>query len=459
MLVIVSDLHFKDGTTGTSISANAFRLFANRLQEMAGRASRRADGSYHPIEQIDLVLLGDILDPLRSTRWFDTQPDSPAYLRPWHDPQREDYSTKLRQITQAIIENNREAFAILRSLSQGNQLQIAENNSEAPTSVSLPVNIYYMVGNHDWYYHLPGPEYDAIRQTVIEAMGLANPPTPFPHSANELSALEETLKQHSVFCRHGDIYDRMNYNPETGRNTATLGDAIALELVDRFHYLIQHEYQDTLPQAFVHGLRQLGNVRPTVLTPLWIEHLIRICADEPHYRETIEQAWDKLVDDFLALDFIRQHDSWNPFDRIDAMEAVLRLTKPLSFHTVNRLLVRFRRQIWGGRDAFSQHALGEDAYRRKDAQYIVYGHTHIPEVIPLDVLRVGNRSYEQVYINTGTWNAYHELAAGSLQYFKFVQIHLMTFAVFYREDERSGRKMEVWNGTLSPKPEETDEQG
>jgi hypothetical protein len=36
-------------------------------------ASFRQDGSYRPIESIDLVLMGDILDPLHSTRWLDTQ--------------------------------------------------------------------------------------------------------------------------------------------------------------------------------------------------------------------------------------------------------------------------------------------------------------------------------------------------------------------------------------------------
>ena len=62
MLVIVSDLHLKDGTSGTSITPDAFRIFAERLRSMAYRASWRLDGKYRPIDTIDLVLLGDVFD-------------------------------------------------------------------------------------------------------------------------------------------------------------------------------------------------------------------------------------------------------------------------------------------------------------------------------------------------------------------------------------------------------------
>ena len=72
MLVIISDLHLKDGTSGTSITPDAFRIFAERLQSMAYRASWRTDGKYRPVEVIDLVLLGDVFDHILSSRWHDT---------------------------------------------------------------------------------------------------------------------------------------------------------------------------------------------------------------------------------------------------------------------------------------------------------------------------------------------------------------------------------------------------
>ena len=61
MLIILSDLHLNDGTTGETLSPEAFALFADRLKELAITASWRSDGAYRPIERIDLVLLGDVL--------------------------------------------------------------------------------------------------------------------------------------------------------------------------------------------------------------------------------------------------------------------------------------------------------------------------------------------------------------------------------------------------------------
>ncbi len=37
----------------------------------------------------------------------------------------------------------------------------------------LKVNFYYMVGNHDWYYHLKGEAFDEIRRVIVEKWGCA----------------------------------------------------------------------------------------------------------------------------------------------------------------------------------------------------------------------------------------------------------------------------------------------
>ena len=66
MLVIISDLHLGDGTTAASIPASAFYLFAKRLRQDAHFASMR-NGKYRPIQELDVILMGDIIDPLHST--------------------------------------------------------------------------------------------------------------------------------------------------------------------------------------------------------------------------------------------------------------------------------------------------------------------------------------------------------------------------------------------------------
>ena len=103
MLVIISDLHLGDGTTADSISPSAFRLFARRLTETARFASLRRDGGYRPISSLDVLLLGDILDPLHSARWLDTSSSDSNYVRPWSDPATPSYAAKLLEVTRESL--------------------------------------------------------------------------------------------------------------------------------------------------------------------------------------------------------------------------------------------------------------------------------------------------------------------------------------------------------------------
>ena len=72
MLLIVSDLHLTDGTCDATLAPESFYLFAERLRELANRAAWRSDGQFRPLERIDVVLLGDVLDIIRSSRWIAT---------------------------------------------------------------------------------------------------------------------------------------------------------------------------------------------------------------------------------------------------------------------------------------------------------------------------------------------------------------------------------------------------
>ena len=115
MLIVLSDLHLTDNSCGESISSDAFYVFVERLDEMAMRASWREDGSYRPIEEVNILLLGDILDPLHSTLWLDTEPKTPTYTRPWTDRSKPQYATKLKEITLAILAQNADSLAALRA--------------------------------------------------------------------------------------------------------------------------------------------------------------------------------------------------------------------------------------------------------------------------------------------------------------------------------------------------------
>src|SRR6185503_18703568 len=200
MLVIVSDLHLGDGTTASSIAPGAFHLFANRLNEAAYFASFRKDGTYRPLESLDLVLLGDILDPIHSTHWLDAQPGAANYVRPWSDHNSPYFAPKLAETTQSIIDVNRKSLDVLMRCANGQVILLPPANARgkpdkfAMERIPLKVRIHYLVGNHDWYYHLKGNAFDEIRKNIVDTMGLSNSFDLFPHELDEHPFLREIME-------------------------------------------------------------------------------------------------------------------------------------------------------------------------------------------------------------------------------------------------------------------------
>ena len=455
MLVIISDVHLGDGTTAESIPPSAFQLFADRLRETAYFASWRADGSYRPIENIDLILMGDILDPLHSTRWLDTVPGEANYLRPWIDPNQPGYAAKLREVTDAIFKENKEAVDVLRRCAAGEVATVppatrrGKPDHRTKERIPLKVRIHYMVGNHDWYYHLPGQAFDQVRQEMIDAMGLHNPNTNFPYAMEELPSLKNVFTRYRVYGRHGDCYDRFNYDREKGRNHGTLGDVFTMEVLNRFPIEVQKRFGDDLPAGIVDSLRRLTNIRPVLAAPLWISGQIKNYAGSAALEDDLKKVWDDICDEFLQSDYVREADKAFQFDIVDGMELIVKISKRTSFTTINELVIWIHDRLREGERSFASQALREPAFLNDSARYIVYGHTHHYEIVPLDEDLKPPHSDSQVYFNSGTWHSYYALAIKNPMEQKFVPYQALTYLMFYTDDERDGRRFETWSGAYA----------
>ncbi len=447
MLVIVSDLHLTDGTTGATTSPGAFQIFAERVQEMAVAASWRADGSYRPVECIDLVLLGDIFDLMRSAHW------SPrTKVRPWSNPHSPEFVEQIAKITSDIIENNQDSLAVLRSLSAEGFVTVpAPLRTARPAadgeSEPVPVRIHYMTGNHDWFFHLPGPNYDAIRRVVVDHMGLANEPDqPFAHDMIEDEELLNALRRHKVCCRHGDIFDPFNYDGEP--DVSSLGDAIVLELVNRFSSEAEATLGGELPGTTIVGLREIDNIRPLVLIPVWIDGLLERTCPYPTMRKKVKQIWDRLVDEFLSIDFVRRHDTASPFDLVDGLARILKFSKRLSVGWASAAAEWLQGVRGANSGSYYPHALAEQDFRNRRAKYIVYGHTHAAESVPLDASYAEGFVLEQLYFNSGTWRRLHGQTQLAPSEHEFLASDVMTYTAIFQGDERKGRPYETWSGSL-----------
>jgi UDP-2,3-diacylglucosamine pyrophosphatase LpxH len=455
MLIIASDIHLADETCGKSISSKAFELFAERVRELAEHASWRSDGKYRPIEEIDIVLMGDILDPLHSTHWFDPIDGEGAEIRPWSDQHNPLYAKKLHKVTRAMLAKNSASTEVLRALTKGFLIQLppakanGQPDLEASEKIIPRINLHYMVGNHDWYYHLPGAAFDAIRQEIVTEMSLSNPVTPFPYTLEEDSHLAEIMAQHGVYGRHGDLFDKFNYSAEAGRDVGTLGDVFSVEMLNRFPVEARQRLGSDLPEPLVENLRQLVNVRPALATPLWISGQIDQHAEDPALQDELKRVWDRLGDEFLNIDVVRAQDKWFAFDMVDALQLIIGISKRTSFNTLTDIINWMRDRAYGGEISFAKHALEEKAFREETARYIVYGHTHFHEIVPLDAIGVVPYTKSQLYFNSGTWHTYYALAVSNPLEQKFIPYQVMNYLVFYKDDEREGRHFETWSGAFA----------
>lgn len=484
MLIIISDIHLGDGTTAESIPSSAFHLFAKRLRQDAHFASLH-NGKYRPIEELNVLLAGDILDPLHSTRWLFptagneefinvdgenlvriTEPGERSYIRPWSDPRDPSFAAKLLEVTRSILEYNREALEVLRKLASGEYIEFDPSDDSggrimmSQEKIRLQVRFHYMVGNHDWYYHLEGEAFDRIRQEIIDAMGLCNPPSPFPYdlrksspdfpwNADEYPELERLFRDYRVFARHGDCYDAFNFDSEKGRDFPTLGDAFTMEVCNRYPEELKR--RPGWSQEIVNNLRLMTNIRPALATPLWITGQIRKLALENRLKETredeLKQVWDDLADNLVHLDFVRQADKTFKFDLVDKMEVAIKISKAISFDKIDELVFWLQNRTSAGNDrSFARFAMQEPAFLDNSARYIVYGHTHHHETIPLDYDDVGGN---QIYFNSGTWHTYFDLARKNPAEKKFVPYKALTYITFYKDYEHDERHFETWSGAYA----------
>lgn len=456
MLVFCSDLHLKDDTAGDSLATDQIHLLAERLESIAYQASWRSDGRYQPIRGIDLALLGDVFEILQTERWLLKPTGETETVRPWHDPQGDDFIAKVEEIVTAIIANNRAGFDILVAMAHGERIQLppatrrGQPDEASSERVAVPVRIHYLVGNHDWPLHLPGEAYDTIRQMVITAMGLANQASCFPHRAEESPPVEEVFRHHRVIARHGDIFDPINYDDEKGRDTPSVGDAMTVELLARFPLEVRHQLGDEIPPQLSEGIKELYSVRPALVTPLWLGNLVNNYAPNPDQGEMIKACWDHCAEHFINLDFVRAHDQRFRWDIVDGLEAALLFAKGLSLDAISRLASWANQKFSTNENiSIAEHALEEGALAQGKAQYVVYGHTHFQEIVPLDTCIRGGERLNQVYFNTGTWHRYHELTIRHPAQLNFMSMNVMSYLTFFQEDERGGRDFEIWSGSLA----------
>lgn len=446
MLVFISDLHFVDGTAGQhNPPTQAFEYFFDDLISIASKESNQ-------IKEIKIVLLGDVFDLLRTEEWFPFDEDK----RPWGNDEAA-IERNANNILAAILAHpeNSNSFQVIRDRMSG--LQDACQKF-AHCRLEAEPRLFYIPGNHDRLIN----KYSSLRVAVCRCLGIPpeqhNPAELFPHEYADL--------RYGVFARHGHEFDIFNYEsgysytlPDYER--VPIGDPITTELVARVPYeadlyLSGQGMPDAERQPIKARLQEIENIRPLSATIEWLLYRVQQ-EEEAIVQRAIEAAIVKSVGIFNRLNYVNlwyeRHDRWsNPIDEADKIQTLLWLLSRFNLSDLDgvlHLIDKVKEMGFLAQDELLAAAPQELATLDPRFRYVVHGHTHDSLVAALQSAPSppGGSPLDKVYLNTGTWRVrYYQ---GSVDN-SFMSWKNMTYVIFYREDERSGRKadFETWTGAL-----------
>ena len=298
MLVIIGDLHLSDGTAGRhNVPATAFAGWYNEVLSLALQ---------YGAKEICLLYLGDIVDLLRSERWFDRPGEaSDAFCvehRPWGDPDINDHPDRLqpeclaraREILDAVEVECNDQLALLGGeldrLGEAFQSEHAvrlDRIREKLSRLNIPIHRLYLPGNHDRLYRLD----EEIRRRIDSRLGVQ------PDRPVRLGLFANVYQnpRYGVIARHGQEWDRWNFEdfqpdreadriPDEAFLKTPIGDPITTELAVRLPLELKRRleedgaFSDLEVGQIYQRMQSLDNVRPLAATIPWILMQGRIAA-------------------------------------------------------------------------------------------------------------------------------------------------------------------------------------
>lgn len=427
MLVFLSDVHLTDGSSGTTIDPRAFNKFCRILEDVIG------DTKESNIKNLEIVLLGDIFDVIRSDMWIRKDNDDPKKpVRPWSTATETDRGGwNLQRYTEEIVakitgwDNNVVAIGYLKKF------------QEHCTKLGVKVELFYLIGNHDWLIN----RYASTRQGIATFLGMPDP----QFYARNRFPYEWVFEGYGILARHGDYYDPLNY--EGDRDASSFGDAIVIDLLNKFPRAVEDDPLLGKDKDLVNKLKEIDNVRPLLEIPAWIQG---ICNYKQGVEQRVHAIWNDLVDKFFKIKFVKDHDRLGP-DIIDFLQMAMRLSSGFSFSGLQKILGHWAvRNLYRKADDYRRFAYNEAPLKNNLVRYVVYGHTHHTEQAPLDIVPIPNDGViEKAYFNSGTWRKVFEHTTFDQDNCEFIGWHVMSFVVFYLGKEKEkDRNYEVWSASL-----------
>ncbi|HSH03002.1 MAG TPA: hypothetical protein VLL52_10830 [Anaerolineae bacterium] len=476
MLVVLSDLHFVDGTSGNhNLPVDAFRdVFLENVAELA-RGNQATE--------VTLLLLGDIPDLIRSSHWLDAKPQD----RPWgangladvenyRSFRKENSPTITERICQrilgvlpedgdrskvpfdSILGRNWDTFAFFRNFEEELRAQLY------PDMQDIKAQLIYVPGNHDRLINL----YPSLRDEFKKMLGLTvTADVVLGDVDDEWWYRYDFLSEYyGVYARHGHQYDPWNYGAGPMNSAERkdhlqpcIGDVVAAEFAVRLPWEARRM---GLSEDLVHKLQDMDNVRPLSRLMEWFYSNMHTHVQAAETREALDNVFDKVIRNLVSLDFVQNWDT--PHTKVD--DVVRGITSSVGRWAVDKLvdltdvsslvgegLLNLVAPLLGPpatqeNDRFIQAAYREEIWRaNKKVRFVLYGHTHNPMIVPLD----GEEEESVLYFNTGTWRERIYRTVKLDKEANFVKLKQMSYYIFYGADEDVGKKpgtvsFDMWTG-------------
>lgn len=449
MISIISDIHLSDGTTSFNVSKEAFlKVFKNNI------ISEIKDNE---ALEVKIILLGDILDFVRTDYWLKI----PDKQRPWNGTL--DPATGMNDKKDLML---RHYSAVLNDIfAHESTIGFFQALNEIRDEISkdIPVEIHYVIGNHDRILN----NFPELQEMI----------------RSKLSSYEETevifcnsfrdTENYTVLCRHGHEYDENNFGRELYAYlndksadeinrfsellypVQSIGEVITAELMSGLIYRLTKFNADPL---FVNAVKDINNIRPMTDAFIWLYWygkeqtkknkglLMRAFKESMQavVDSALGQAWDNLVREIW---YFRG-------DITDRFEQLLEFVEDKKFDDVAKTIEAFKpvfsffsgkgldEYAKGARSAFASGAT-------PDIQYFVMGHTH--EAVTI-YYKGDTDDRVNMYMNTGTYLPFIERIKDSPAV-SFVNANQMTLLNIYRrdEDKNNGKSnlyptLDLWNG-------------
>lgn len=394
--VFISDIHLSDTTTGDhNITAEALEGFWNDIQGDINNAGG--------VEKLEIIILGDFIDIIRSTRWT-------GNIQPWAKDSDEKKDI-VADIMSEVMKKNKPVFDMLNDYTK------------------KKVKITYIMGNHDRLINSEG--YESVRESIRDAVGITpakDKGEPFPWKYHEKP----------IYAVHGNDYDVYN---KTEGNELPVGDAIVTLLINQYPEMVYAAQKDNDIRA---KLQEIDNLRPSTITPYWIDHVKMSL--QPDKQKLLVDTWKVLSEEFFnngfVKDWLRKHDYWSLLpDAADKLEIAFKHFANATLERVYEKFLEIKRDFIKETDQNAVEALKlSDTY---ECDYVLFGHTHESYIQLLNV-KDGKEKY---YINTGTWRRRIVSGGYKKKQILFGQQESIDYVLFRIDDDNKIQGFQLWNGT------------